>query len=203
MQQRIFRHKRRVDRRKAIQFFAQERTEPATPKKRQKVREEGRVCMSKDLTAAVEILTGLFGLLLLGPLSYRLLSHLLAFSVRFLGDRALLQDGWFYFLSWEAAKNFFFAWLPLGCLVVVMSVAVIIYQVGWTITVEPFKLNLGRLNPISGMKKIISLRSMVELLKGLLKASLFAIVIYTAIRDYLPYSSKTMQMPLEHGAASF
>ena len=30
-----------------IQFFAQERTEPATPRKREKVRSEGRVCMSK------------------------------------------------------------------------------------------------------------------------------------------------------------
>ena len=35
-----------------IQFFAQERTEPATPKKRQKVRSEGKVCTSRDLTAA-------------------------------------------------------------------------------------------------------------------------------------------------------
>ena len=186
-----------------IQFFSQERTEPATPKKRQKVREEGRVCVSKDLTAAIEILAGLLGLLMLGPLTYRVLTGLLTFSVGFLGDKTLFQDGWFYFISWEAIKDFFFSWLPLGCLVVILSVAVTIYQVGWTITGEPFKPNFGRLNPISGLKKIISLRSMVELLKGLLKATVFAIVIYAAIRDYLPYSSKTMQMPIEHGSLVF
>ena len=186
-----------------IQFFGQERTEPATPHKRNKVREEGRVCTSKDLGAAVQILTGLAGLIMLGPSMFGLLTELMVFAVRFMGDQALLEDGWFYFLSWEAVKRYFFTWLPLALLVCLFATATIIYQVGWTVTFEPFKLKFDRLNPISGMKKIISLRSIVELLKGLLKASLFAIIIYTAVRDYLPVSSKTMQMPLEIGSMAF
>ena len=186
-----------------IQFFAQERTEPATPRKRQKVRSEGRVCVSKDLTAAVEILTGLLGLLILGPFICRILTGLLTATIRAIGDGMLWQDGWQYALSWEATKAYFSAWLPLGGLVVLFATSVIVCQVGFTITGEPFKPNFSRLDPFSGMKKIVSLRSIVELLKGLLKASLFAIVIYTAIRDYLPLASKTMQMPLPVGSASF
>lgn len=186
-----------------IRFFSQERTEPATPKKREKVRSEGRVCVSKDLTAATEILTGLLGLLMLGPFTCGILMGLITFMIRFMGDEALMRDGWVAFVSWEAIKDFFFSWLPLGCLVAIFSAAVIICQVGLTMTGEPFKPNFDRLNPISGMKKIISLRSIVELLKGLLKATLFAIVIYVAIRDYLPFSSKTMQMPLAIGSAAF
>ena len=69
-----------------LQFFAQERTEPATPKKRQKVRSEGRVCVSRDLTAAVGILTGLASLLLLGPFIYGLFLALLQLSIRFYGN---------------------------------------------------------------------------------------------------------------------
>ena len=186
-----------------LQFFAQERTEPATPKKREKVRSEGKVCVSKDLTAAVELITGLLGLLMLGAFTCRILMGLLTLSLNFIGGATIHQEGWFYYISWEAIKDFFLAWLPLGCLIAFFSAAVIICQVGWTMTSEPFKPNLERLNPISGMKKIISLRSIVELFKGLLKASLFAVVIYAAIRDYLPTSSKTMQMPLQHGVAEF
>ncbi|MBR0070321.1 MAG: EscU/YscU/HrcU family type III secretion system export apparatus switch protein, partial [Synergistaceae bacterium] len=52
-------------------------------------------------------------------------------------------------------------------------------------------------------KKIISLRSIVELLKGLLKSAIFAVMIYTAIKNYLPVSSKTMQMPLVKGSIQF
>jgi flagellar biosynthetic protein FlhB len=50
-----------------LQFFAEEKTEPATPRKRRKEREEGRVAKSQDLGAATIILTGLFGLLVFGP----------------------------------------------------------------------------------------------------------------------------------------
>ena len=186
-----------------LQFFAQERTEPATPKKRQKVRSEGRVCVSRDLTAAVGILTGLAALLLLGPFIYGLFFALLQLSIRFMGDKVLLREGWFPILSLEAVKSYFLTWLPLGGLVAILAVAVIVWQVGWTVTGEPFKINLDRLNPISGMKKIISLRSLVELLKGLLKAAVFAVVIYTAIRDYLPDTLRAMQFPLGHGSAAF
>ncbi len=186
-----------------LQFFAQERTEPATPKKRQKVRSEGRVCMSRDLTAAVEILTGLVALLLLGPFTYGLLSDFVQGSIRFMGDAVLLREGWFALLSFEAVRNYFYSWLPLGVSVAVLAVAVVVWQVGWAVTGEPFKVNLDRLNPISGMKKIVSLRSLVELIKGLLKAAVFAVVIYAAIRDYLPASLRAMQFPLGHGGASF
>lgn len=186
-----------------IQFFAQERTEPATPKKREKVRSEGRVCTSKDLTAAAEILMGLAGLALLGRFTCGVLSQFIASSIFFMSEKTVLQDGWIYYISWEAVKVYFMSWLPLGLMIAFFSAAVIICQVGWAFTGEPFKPNFNRLNPVSGMKKVISLRSIVELLKGLFKAALFTIVIYTAIRDYLPVSSKTMQMPLIHGVTSF
>ena len=186
-----------------LQFFGEERTEEATPHKREKVREEGRVCMSKDLNAAVGIITALLGLAMLGTLTWRTLSGLIQFMITFIGEGTILKDGWFYYVSWEALKDYFFAWLPLGALIVLFSTCTVIAQVGFAITGEPFGPKFDRLNPITGMKKIISMRSIVELLKGLLKASIFAVMIYTAIRNYLPVSSKTMQMPLEIGSRQF
>ena len=186
-----------------LQFFAEERTEPATPRKREKVREEGRVCMSKDLNAAVGLIVGLMGLAMLGAFIWGIMTGFITEGMNFLSDKALLQDGWIYLISWEAIKNYFFAWLPLGGLVVLFSTATVIAQVGLVMTGEPFIPKFDRFNPFTGMKKIISMRSIVELLKGLLKASLFAIVIYNAIKNFLPLSSKTMQMPLEFGSLEF
>ncbi len=186
-----------------LQFFAEERTEEATPHKREKVREEGRVCMSKDLNAAVGIITALLGLTMIGTLTWKTLTGLIQFMFSFIGERTILQDGWFYYVSWEAIKDYFFAWLPLGALIVLFSTCTVIAQVGFAFTGEPFVPKFDRLNPFTGMKKIISMRSVVELLKGLLKASIFAVMIYTAIRNYLPVSSKTMQMPLEIGSRQF
>jgi flagellar biosynthetic protein FlhB len=183
-----------------LQFFAQERTEAATPKKRQKVRSEGKVCKSRDLTAAVEILTGLLGLLMLGP---SILDGLIAYfreMILFLGEGALLRPGWFYHLEFTAIRTYFASWLLLGLIIAVFTAAVTVYQIGWVVSFEPFKFDLNRLNPISGMKKIISLRSLVELLKGLLKASLFVLIIYIALRDKMPAAVHAMQLPMAEGA---
>ncbi|MBQ6773296.1 MAG: flagellar biosynthesis protein FlhB [Synergistaceae bacterium] len=186
-----------------LQFFAEERTEEATPRKREKVREEGRVCVSKDLNAAVGIITALLALAMLGTMMWKTLTSMLQFMIRFMGDQALLQDGWLYLVSWEALKKYFASWLPLGALVVLFSTCTVIAQVGFAMSGEPFGPKFDRLNPFTGMKKIISLRSIVELLKGLLKASIFAVMVYNAIRNYLPTSSKAMQMPLIVGALGF
>ena len=183
--------------------MAEERTEEATPHKREKVREEGRVCVSKDLNAAAAIITALLGLALMGGMTWRTLTGMIQFMFRAIGDGAVLRDGWFAWVSWEAMKDYFAAWLPLGGLVVLFATCTVIAQVGFAFTGEPFVPKFDRLNPFSGMKKIISMRSMVELLKGLLKSAIFAVMIYNAIKNYLPVSSKTMQMPLEIGSRQF
>lgn len=183
--------------------MAEERTEEATPHKREKVREEGRVCVSKDINAAAAIITALLALALLGASIWRTLTGMIQFMLRAIGDQAILHDGWFAWVSWEALKDYFAAWLPLGGLVVLFATSAVIAQVGFAFTGEPFVPKFDRLNPFTGMKKIISLRSCVELLKGLLKSAIFAIMIYTAIKNYLPVSSKTMQMPLELGSRQF
>jgi flagellar biosynthetic protein FlhB len=183
-----------------LQFFAQERTEAATPKKRQKVRSEGKVCKSRDLTAAVEIMAGLLGLWALGERIASGLIDYLRETIAFIGDETMLQAGWFYWLENAALWTYFGSWLLLGLIIAVFVVVVTIKQVGWVISFEPFKLDFGRLNPISGMKKILSMRSLVELLKGLLKASLFCIVIYVALRNKLPTAIHAMQFPMEQGA---
>ncbi|GHT00409.1 flagellar biosynthesis protein FlhB [Synergistales bacterium] len=180
--------------------MAEERNEPATPKRREKARSEGKVSQSKDLTASVEILTGLIGLLAFGPGIASALIDYMRETVGFLGDASLLRDGWFYRLEFSAIWTYFSAWLLLGIIIAVFVVSIVIYQVGWKITFEPFKFDLNRINPINGMKKIISMRSMVELIKGLLKSSFFVFVIYVALRDKLPIAMKAIQFPMEDGA---
>ena len=183
-----------------LQFFAQERTEPATPRKRQKVRNEGKVCKSKDLTAAIEIVIGLLGLWVLGSSMAGGLIEYIGGTLTFIGEESFFRSGWFYYLKYSAIWAYFSTWLLWGLLIAVVVVAATIRQVGWKITFEPFKPNFGRMNPINGLKKIISLRSLVELLKGIVKASIFALVIYLALRDKLPQAVRAMQIPLTEGA---
>jgi flagellar biosynthetic protein FlhB len=55
------------------------------------------------------------------------------------------------------------------------------------------------MNPISGMKKIVSLRSLVELSKGIIKAGLLLLMVYTALRNELEAMSHAIAYPLIQG----
>jgi len=121
-------------------------------------------------------------------------------TIAFIGEESLLRSGWFYRLEYSAVLTYFSTWLFWGLIIAVMVVAVTVRQVGWVISFKPFNFDLSRMNPVSGLKKIISMRSLVELLKGILKASLFAWVIYMALRDKLPVAVSAMQLSLTEGA---
>ena len=181
-----------------LQFFSQERTEPATPKKRRKEREEGRVAKSQDLGAAVVILTGLFALMVFGRYMF---SFVLSFTrqvIGFMGEKTLLQDGWFSLLEAETVPASILPWIPLGIAASLGALLVTVSQVGFTLTAKPLAPKMDRFNPVSGLKKVISLRSLVEMVKGLLKAGLFALVIYFSLRKDTPEMVQAIRLPLEH-----
>ncbi|NLB83636.1 MAG: flagellar biosynthesis protein FlhB [Synergistaceae bacterium] len=181
-----------------LQFFSQERTEPATPKKRRKEREEGRVAKSQDLGAAVVILTGLFALMVFGRYMFTFVLSFTREIIGFMGEKTLLQDGWFALLEAEAVPASILPWLPLGIAASLGALLVTVSQVGFTLTAKPLTPKMDRFNPVSGLKKVISLRSLVEMAKGLMKAALFALVIYFSLRKDTPEMVQAIRFPLEH-----
>ena len=182
-----------------LQFFAQERTEPATPRKRRKEREEGRVAKSQDMGAAVVIITGLFALLVFGNFMFSYMRTFLVETIAFMGGATIREDGWFQVLARETIPTAIIPWLPLGMAAAIGALIVTISQVGLELTPKPLIPKMDRFNPVSGMKKILSLRSIVELFKGLLKASLFATVIYFAMQKDMPELVSAIRFPLEIG----
>ena len=184
-----------------LQYFSQERTEPATPRKRRKEREEGRVAKSQDLGAAVVILTGLFALLVFGRFMYSYMRDFLVEMIAFMGGSTLREAGWFAVLSRESIPASILPWIPLGLMVAIGGLIVTVAQVGIELTTKPLIPKMDRFNPVSGLKKVISLRSLVELVKGLLKASLFAAVIYFALQKDTPELVAAIRYPLEIGVS--
>ena len=184
-----------------LQLFAEagEKTEPATPRRREKAREEGQVCQSKDLNAVVEILAGLIVIAFYAGYATRVFISWVKDVISYIGSGVLKEEGWMIWPTETAVGNYFVAWLPIGIVAVIACIIVIIKQVGWKISFKPFVLKLDRLNPIKGLKKIISLRSLVELTKGLFKASIFAWIIYIAIKDKLPEALNTVKIPFLSG----
>src|SRR5690606_24783935 len=163
-----------------LQLFAGEKTEKATPKKRQDARKKGQVAKSQDLSGSVVLLSGFLSLLMFGGyMKEQLLS--------------LFSDVYFHRLNMDVtnenvmtmfgdyAVQILLLLAPLLLIVVVMAAVANYAQVGFLLTGEPLKMQLKKLDPIQGFKRIFSMRSLVEFLKSVLKLTIIGFLVYTTI----------------------
>ncbi|MDR3278975.1 MAG: flagellar biosynthesis protein FlhB [Synergistaceae bacterium] len=184
-----------------LQFFAEERTESATPRKRQKTRGEGQVAKSQDMSASVVIITGLITVYLLSSIIWRELVDMFRNMADHLSSPLILDTAWWVRPLVEGTKSFFIGWFPLGLLCAVFAAATLIYQVGFVITSKPLAFKIDRFNPVSGLKKIASLRTLVELLKGLIKAIVLLGMLFLVLRNERDLLMSVMMYPLDKGVS--
>lgn len=182
-----------------IQFFAEERTEPATPRKRQKSREEGQTAKSQDLSAAVVIISGLLSVYLLGLFVWKYLVFSIRDTTSHLSSPLIFDEAWWVRPTLLGMRTFLVGWLPIGLCCALMAAVVMIYQVGFVMSSKPLVLKPNRLNPISGLKKIVSLRMFAELFKGILKAIILLGMLFFVIRNERDLLLSVMMYPIEQG----
>lgn len=178
-----------------LQRFAEARTEPATPRRRQEARRKGQVARTGELGAALVLLAGFGTLFLLAPY---VSGEMLAFT------KALYQDSLVRFQRVEASEvpALFLEMLwtalrlaaPVAGATLVVGVLSQLVQVGFLTAGEPLKPQLQRIDPISGFKRIFSKRALVELLKASIKIVVVGLLAYSAVRGSLPDYIEYMQI---------
>ncbi|NLO89011.1 MAG: flagellar biosynthesis protein FlhB [Clostridia bacterium] len=161
-----------------LQLFAQEeKTEEATPHKRRQVRKEGQVAKSTDLNAAVT----LFAVFLLILFTHRYyIENLYAFVSRYLSHGALkrITDSELMHIFADSSLFFIKFMAPIFLMGMAAGLAVNLGQVGFLFAPLAIKPKLSNINPINGFKRIFSRRSLVELVKSLLKVAVIGWVTY-------------------------
>jgi flagellar biosynthetic protein FlhB len=75
---------------------------------------------------------------------------------------------------------------PILLVAMVAGYAANVLQIGFLVTSESLKFDLNRLNPLKGLKRIFSLRAIVELLKTILKTCLVGFVAFYFLYQQLP-----------------
>jgi flagellar biosynthetic protein FlhB len=160
-----------------LQLFNQEKTEEATPKRKEEARKKGQVAKSTEITTAFLILAAFLALKLLGPYMYNELTSYMRYMFSHFAttDFTINQV---YFLMLNFGVVFFKAVLPVLLVILVIVLAVNILQVGFVFSLEPLMFQLDRINPISGFQRLFSLRSVVELVKSLCKIAIIGFFVY-------------------------
>jgi len=163
---------------------SQEKTEEASQQKLKKSKDDGQVARSKDLATTISLLATLFVLKFSVVLYYETLQESFRLSyIDFHHSEVGLDD-----LQLVITHNlvlFIVLLLPLlitPVLVVVLSLV----PGGWVFAAKNFYPKFSKLNPLTGLARIVSAQSWSELLKSMLKILVLLIVAWLLVVDAFP-----------------
>lgn len=163
-----------------LQFFAGEKTEKATPKKRQDEREKGKVAKSQDVNTALLLL---FAFIILAVFGSFMKEHM----------TGLYKQAFTEYIHWDITTHSMMQIItevfiqltkivaPIMVICVVIAFAANLLQIGFLFTTEPLNFDLKKIDPIQGAKRIFSIRALVELLKSLFKIVFIGLITFTII----------------------
>ena len=163
-------------------FAAEEKTEEATPKKKQDSRKKGQIARSKDVGLALTM--GACTLAIIS-LSGFIVSGLRGNLIYFLGEHLLtdLTETSIKAISLTVAGKIAMGILPIAIPIMLAGVIASLIQTGFLVSGEPIKPSLGKLNPIKGFKNIFSMKTLIELVKNLIMISIVTYIGYNYIKD--------------------
>lgn len=151
------------------------KTEEPTPKKLAKAREKGQIAMSQEIKSWLILLGSAIILFMMAPAMMKDIRVTLAPFIT--SPHAIPFD--FPHLRLVFSKLFLDLLLILGPLLGVLMVLAFFASVGQSgLVFSPKKIDLdiSKLSPLKGAKKMVSMRSLIEFVKGILKLSLVSAV---------------------------
>jgi flagellar biosynthetic protein FlhB len=180
-----------------LQLFAGEKTESATPKKRQEARKKGQVAKSNELPAAFILFFTFLSFVMFGGFLKQRFFNIFDVTLH----DYLLMD-----VSVTNVTTLFGNLLIEGLIllapifVVTMLIALLgnFLQIGLLFTGDPLLMKFNKLNPIEGAKKIFGLRSLVEFLKSMLKVSVVGVIVYITLSGQIKEIMKLSHYSLEN-----
>lgn len=180
-----------------LQYFQGERTEKATPKKKREAREKGQVVQSKDIGSAVSLILVFLSLQLFIGFMIEEVFGLYHWVIDFSSDSSLeFGSGDVGGLFQESVLSLLKISLPLLLVALVSAVIINYMQVGFLFTAEPLKFKLDKLSPLKGFKRLFSMKSVVEMVKSILKAAGVLFICYNYITSQQEVLVSVLNLPL-------
>ncbi|MFC1491121.1 flagellar biosynthesis protein FlhB [Nitrospinota bacterium] len=157
-----------------------EKTEPATPKRREEAREKGQVAKSREVTSVAVLLAGVVYFFFFGSFMGDTLMELARFFFTgAVGRVESTQDFFRVFL--EAAYRLAWAILPLMGMVILFSLGSQVFQFGLLFAPKALVPKFDKLSPLQGAKRLLGKQGWMDLFKSLAKVALVGYVGYFTI----------------------
>jgi flagellar biosynthetic protein FlhB len=161
-----------------------ERTEQATPRKREDARKKGQVARSQELNSVFIILTGILALVIFYNHILHGFTDSFYFNLQKIGTDVTVTN--FYQLFIENGKSVISIMAPILLLLGIVGVLVNIAQVGFMISAESISPKLDKLDIIKGLKRLFSMQTLVNLIRDTIKIIVIAYVAYLTFKGEMP-----------------
>ena len=159
-----------------------EKTEKATAKKRRDARKKGQVRQSTEVNTTFCLLIMFGTLFAIWPwFTERLME---VFTV-FHGSESLgmaiggMSTIEMTSLVSRVLMTMLGALFPILGAAMLAGIAINLLQIGFLFTTKPLGMKMNRISPISGLKRMFSVKTIIDLLKSLLKVALLGYVAYS------------------------
>jgi type III secretion YscU/HrpY family protein len=171
-----------------------EKTEKATPKKLRDAKKKGQVAKSQDLPSAFTFIISIWVVLAMSQYLYDYLGGFVISIFRLIPENRLnllLPE-----LYYQAAIVIFLSSMPVLVIVSIIGALINFLVVGPMFSFEVFKFDIKKFDPVQNLKQKFKLKTLVELIKSVLKISIASYIIYTVMVKSLPVLIKTVSMPM-------
>ena len=156
---------------------AADKTEEATPRRLEKAREEGQVIISRELISFTVLGAGLLGMVFgLPTLGYELMR----------GMRGVMENTHqlqIALVGPEMMRLGLMAILPVMAMGMIGAIAATMLQSRGLISAKGLKPQFSRINPASGIKRLLGPEGAIEFLRTLIKLAVICAALWWALGD--------------------
>jgi flagellar biosynthetic protein FlhB len=163
----------------------QERTEKATPKKKEEARKKGQVAISREVSSAMVLLASIGFFYFAGSWMFWHLSEVITRVFQNIGTLQFNTINDASVFSLEIMSRLLAILTPFLLPLAILGLAANILQVGFKMSTEAIAPKMNKLNPISGMKRFVSLKALVELSKSIVKLLFIGTIAYLLVKSDL------------------
>lgn len=157
-----------------------DKSQEATPHRRQQAREEGQIAQSQDLASAAVLLLSLLALWMFAEGIFTYFGTLCREQLG--GEAWLTADAAFAVRQWyRVIYDLGRVVLPLLGLIMLAAVAAHVMQVGFLFLPGKVTLDPTHLDPVKGLGRVFSIQSVVRLAFGIFKVIVVAAVAYASL----------------------
>ncbi|MDR1571937.1 MAG: flagellar biosynthesis protein FlhB [Clostridiales Family XIII bacterium] len=177
------------------------KTEKATTKKRNDERKKGNVFKSRDVVSVVSLFIGFFLAVKMGGYMSAQVRELYLYVMDSAGSMDTMSIADSGVLARRVVTSVFAASGPILAAMFLVAIVVHGAQTKFLVAPELLKFKFNRINPIEGIKRLFSVRSLVELVKSVIKIAVVMWLVYSTIMGLLEVAPDLLNTQMDIGLA--